>query len=230
LGGSDQWGNITSGLELIRKTIPEASCVGITLPLVTKSDGTKFGKTASGALWLDPLKTSPYALYQFFVNAADSDVINYLKIFTFLSKEEIADLEVDLLNNPHLRNAQKKLAQEMVVLIHSQEDYENALRISQALFNGDLTSLNYDEIKDSFDGVETSYVEGDLNIVDFLVNSNITKSKREAREFITGNAISINGNIINDLNTIIYQEQAYNKELHIVRRGKKRYFKVCYQS
>ena len=143
IGGSDQWGNITTGLELIRKMAPEGSkAFGLTIPLVTKADGTKFGKTESGAIWLDPEKTSPYEFYQFWINTADADVIKYLKFFTFLSKEEIEGLEESVKNEPHLRKAQKALAEEMTRLIHGQESLDQAIKITEALFNGEIQKSN----------------------------------------------------------------------------------------
>jgi len=227
LGGSDQWGNITAGTDLIRKKHPESVVAGITMPLIVKSDGTKFGKSAGGAIWLDKEKTSPYQMYQFFINSADNDVIHYLKVFTFLSKEEIDQLEKDLQENPHLRNAQKALAKEMVCMVHSEEDYNKAVEISQALFSGDISNLDIETIKASFEGVPSSSMAIDsLNIVDFLVDNQICKSKREAREFISNNSISINGNKVNDLEFTVKKEDAFNKEITIVRRGKKNYYKV----
>ena len=151
VGGSDQWGNITTGLEVIRKTHDEdAKAYGITIPLVTKSDGTKFGKTAGGAIWLDPEKTSPYEFYQFWLNTADADVVKYLKIFTFLTREEIEGLAQKVETEPHLREAQKTLASEMTKLIHGEEGLEQALRITAALFSGDLKSLSAEEMKVAF--------------------------------------------------------------------------------
>lgn len=230
VGGSDQWGNFTAGLDLIRKKHPDAKCVGLTIPLITKSDGTKFGKTASGAIWLDPKKTSPYEFYQFLINTSDDDVINYLKSFTFYSKEEIIALEKDMKENAHLRNAQKALAKSLTCLVHSEEDYNRAVEISNALFSGDISKLTIDEIKSSFNGVNEAIINDDeTNIVDFLVNTSICKSKREAREFVSGNSITINGNKVNDLEFIVKKEDAFNKEISIVRRGKKNYFKVLFK-
>ncbi|MEG0364959.1 MAG: tyrosine--tRNA ligase, partial [Erysipelotrichales bacterium] len=230
IGGSDQWGNITAGLELIRKKHPEAICAGLTMPLITKADGTKFGKTAGGAIWLDPKKTTPYEFYQFFLNTADADVINYLKVFTFLSKEEISAIEEDMKENAHQRLAQKTLAKEMTIMVHSLEDYENALKISKALFSGDIKELDIEDIKGSFKGVPTFEMEdSELNVVDFLVNTTICKSKREAREFVSGNSITINGDKITDLEFIVKKSDAFNNEITIVRRGKKNYFRVNFK-
>ncbi|RKJ20984.1 tyrosine--tRNA ligase, partial [Butyricicoccus sp. 1XD8-22] len=157
VGGSDQWGNITTGLEVIRKTHEEETkAFGITIPLVTKADGTKFGKTAGGAVWLDAEKTTPYEFYQFWINSADADVIKYLKIFTFLSREEIEALEVSVQEEPHLRKAQKTLAEEMTRLIHGEEALETAKRITDALFSGDLKALSANEMKNAFKDVPSS--------------------------------------------------------------------------
>ena len=159
IGGSDQWGNITSGLELIRKTIGhEAKAVGLTMPLVTKADGTKFGKTAGGAVWLDRTKTTPYEMYQFLINTADEDVIKFLKNFTFLSKEEIEAIEVEFKAAPHERLAQKTLAKEVVTIVHGQEAYEQALKITQALFSGNLSALTAEEIEVGFKDVPSAFV------------------------------------------------------------------------
>lgn len=229
MGGSDQWGNITAGLELLRKKHPESVCAGLTIPLITKSDGTKFGKTAGGAIWLDPKKTTPYEFYQFFLNTADADVINYLKVFTFLSQEEIIEIEEELNKNPHERLAQKTLAREVTTMVHSQEDYENALTISQALFSGDIKNLNIEDIKSSFKGVpESTVTNEEMNIVDFLIETQVCKSKREAREFVSGNSITINGDRITDLEFVVKKEDAFNNEITIVRRGKKNYYKIKY--
>jgi len=171
IGGSDQWGNITTGLELIRKMQPEGSkAYGLTIPLVTKADGTKFGKTEGGAVWLDAKKTTPYEFYQFWINTADADVVKYLKFFTFLSHEEIVQLERAVEEEPHLRKAQKALAEEMTRLIHSEESLQQAIKISQALFSGDVKNLSAAKIKQGFKDVPSFNAE-DLvgNLVDLLV-------------------------------------------------------------
>lgn len=229
IGGSDQWGNITAGLDLLRKKHPESKCVGLTIPLVTKSDGTKFGKSVSGAIWLDPKKTSPYEFYQFLLNTADSDVIQYLKYFTFLTKEEILAIEEDLKNNPHLRLAQKTLAKELTTMVHSIEEYEKAILVSEALFSGNIKDLDIEIIKNSFDGVLTSTLDNDqYNIVDFLVESKVCSSKREAREFVGNNSIMINGVKINDLEYVVDKCDCFDQQFAIIRRGKKNYFKVVF--
>lgn len=230
IGGSDQWGNITTGLEIIRKTHDEeAKAFGITMPLITKSDGTKFGKTASGAVWLDPEKTSPYEFYQFWINTADADVVKYLKIFTFLSKEEIEELAESVEKEPHLRKAQKALAEEMTRLIHGDEALETAKRITEALFSGDLKSLSASEMRDAFKDVPTAELpKEDKNIVDLLVEAKISPSKRQAREDVNNGAISINGDKITDINYMVTAKDRLDDEFTIIRRGKKKYHMVKY--
>lgn len=225
IGGSDQWGNITTGLEMIRKTHEEeAKAFGITIPLVTKADGTKFGKTAGGAVWLDAEKTTPYEFFQFWINTADADVIKYLKIFTFVSREEIDALEKAVEEQPHLREAQKRLAKEMTELIHGVEAHEQAVRISQALFSGNLKELTVSEMKDAFKDVPTSEVaKQDTNIVDLLVEAAVSPSKRQAREDVTNGAISINGEKVTDVSYTVTGTDRLDDQFMIVRRGKKNY-------
>ncbi|SEJ32771.1 tyrosyl-tRNA synthetase [Bhargavaea ginsengi] len=225
VGGSDQWGNITTGLEIIRKTHDEhAKAFGLTIPLVTKADGTKFGKTAGGSVWLDPEKTSPYEFYQFWINTADADVIKYLKIFTFLAKEEIAELEKAVEEEPHLRKAQKTLAEEMTRLIHGDEALAQAERITAALFSGDLKALSVSEMKDAFKDVPSfEMAKEDRNIVDLLVGAGISSSKRQAREDVTNGAISINGERIKELDYTIGSADRLDDSFTIIRRGKKKY-------
>lgn len=223
VGGSDQWGNITTGLEVIRKTHEEETkAFGITIPLVTKADGTKFGKTAGGAVWLDSKKTSPYEFYQFWINAADADVIKYLKIFTFLTREEIDALAASVEEEPHLRKAQKALAEEMTRLIHGQEALDQAIRITAALFSGDLKALSAEEMKDAFKDVPSIEMAKEAkNIVDLLVEAGISSSKRQAREDVTNGAISVNGEKITDLEYIVDEKDRLEDAFSIVRRGKK---------
>jgi len=228
VGGSDQWGNITTGLEVIRKTHDEeAKAFGFTIPLVTKSDGTKFGKTAGGAIWLDPEKTSSYEFYQFWLNTADADVIKYLKIFTFLSREDIESLAEKVESEPHLREAQKTLAAEMTKLIHGEAGLDQALRITAALFSGDLKSLSADEMKVAFSGVPSVELQKEeKNIVDLLVEANISSSKRQAREDVTNGAISINGEKVKDLDYVVDAKDRMEDAFAIIRRGKKKYHMV----
>lgn len=225
VGGSDQWGNITTGLEVIRKTHEEeVKAFGITIPLVTKADGTKFGKSAGGAVWLDAEKTSPYEFYQFWINAADADVIKYLKIFTFKEREEIEALEVSVQAEPHLRKAQQTLAEEMTRLIHGQEALDQAIRISKALFSGDLKALTAAEMKDAFKDVPSyEMAKEDKNIVDFIVEVGVSSSKRQAREDVTNGAISLNGERITDTAYEVSTADRLEDAFTIVRRGKKNY-------
>ena len=225
IGGSDQWGNITTGLEVIRKTHEEESkAFGITMPLVTKADGTKFGKSAGGAVWLDGKKTSPYEFYQFWINTADADVIKYMKIFTFMSREEIEALEVSVQEEPHLRKGQKTLAEEMTKLIHGEEALDQAIRISKALFSGDLKALTVDEIKDAFKDVPTFEMEKvDKNIVDLIVEAGVSSSKRQGREDVANGAISLNGERVTDTAYEVNAENRLEDAFTIVRRGKKNY-------
>lgn len=228
IGGSDQWGNITSGLEVIRKTHEEESkAFGITIPLVTKADGTKFGKTAGGAIWLDAKKTSPYEFYQFWINTADADVIKYLKIFTFIEKDVIDALAESVETEAHLRKAQTVLAEEMTRLIHGEAALEDAKRITRALFSGDLKSLSADEMKAAFKDVPSVEMKKQPNsIVDLIVEGKISPSKRQAREDITNGAISINGEKIRDLDYIVDEKDRLDDEFAIIRRGKKKYHMV----
>ena len=231
LGGSDQWGNIITGLDLIRKTQGEgAKAYGLTIPLVTKSDGTKFGKTEGGAVWLDAEKTTPYEFYQFWINTADQDVVNYLKIFTFLSKEEIEALEASVETEPHLRKAQKALAEEMTRLVHGQDALDKAINITQALFSGNVKELSANDIKQGFKDVP-SYVpaaDDELTLVELLVNAKISPSKRQAREDITNGAISINGDKVTDLSYVLSAEDRIEEQFTVIRRGKKKYTLIKY--
>jgi tyrosyl-tRNA synthetase len=231
VGGSDQWGNITTGLELIRKMAPEGSkAFGLTIPLVTKADGTKFGKTESGAIWLDPEKTTPYEFYQFWINTADADVIKYLKFFTFLSKEEIEGLEESVKNEPHLRKAQKALAEEMTRLIHGQDSLDQAIKITEALFNGEIQNLTAAEIKQGFKDVPSyEHTTGEeISIVDLLIAAGIVSSKRQAREDVTNGAISINGQRVTGTDYVVSEKDRIEGQFTVIRRGKKKYFLIKY--
>ena len=224
LGGSDQWGNITAGIELLRRE-KEVQGFGLTMPLITKADGTKFGKTEGNAVWLDAEKTTPYEFYQFWINTDDRDVIKFLKYFTFLSLEEIAAVETEFLAAPESRLAQKKLAEEVTSLVHGQKAYEQALRISQALFSGDIKGLSGEEIKQGFKGVPTYNVtqEDDLALVELLITANVVPSKRQAREDIKNGAIYINGERIQELTYVISESDKIDGHSTVIRRGKKKY-------
>lgn len=230
VGGSDQWGNITSGIELMRRMYGQTDAYGLTIPLVTKSDGKKFGKSESGAVWLDAEKTSPYEFYQFWINQSDEDVIKFLKFFTFLGKEEIDRLEQSKNEAPHLREAQKTLAEEVTKFIHGEDALNDAIRISQALFSGDLKSLSAKELKDGFKDVPQVTLSNDTtNIVEVLIETGISPSKRQAREDVNNGAIYINGERQQDVNYALAPEDKIDGEFTIIRRGKKKYFMVNYQ-
>ena len=228
IGGADQWGNITAGLELIRKVEgAEARAYGLTIPLMLKSDGTKFGKSAGGAVWLDPEKTTPYEFYQFWLNQDDRDVIKYIKYFTFLEKEEIEALEVSVQEEPHKRQAQKCLAEEVTRFVHGEAALQDALKITNALFTGDVQQLNADEIEQGFKNMPTFESEKvEQNLATWLVDLGIESSRRQSREDIQNGAISINGEKITDLEHIWTPEQSFEGRFVLVRRGKKKYFLV----
>ncbi|MDN6562794.1 tyrosine--tRNA ligase, partial [Enterococcus sp.] len=225
LGGSDQWGNITSGIELIRREEGKQA-FGLTMPLITKADGTKFGKTEGNAVWLDPEKTSPYEFYQFWINTDDRDAVKFLKYFTFLSLEAIEAIEKEFTAAPEQRAAQKALAKEVTVLVHGEEAYDQAVHISEALFSGDVKNLNAEEIKQGFKNVPSYEVqsEDELNLVEILLTAGIEKSKRQAREDITNGAIYINGDRVQDVSYTLSDEDKLADAFVVVRRGKKKYF------
>ena len=221
--GSDQWGNITAGIDLIRKSTGD-EVYGFTMPLVTDSQGKKFGKSEGNALWLDKNKTSSYKLYQFFVNVEDSMVINYLKIYTFLSKEEIEELEKKNNEHPELREAHKALAREIITFLHGKEEYEKAEKLAENLFNNRFKEMSKQDIEELFDEQDIKKVTSNNNIVDMLVELQSASSKREAREFITSGAISINGEKITDTNLIVTDEMFIDNTYIIIKRGKKNYY------
>ena len=218
--GSDQWGNITTGIELIRKILGKEA-YGFTMPLILDKFGNKFGKSEGNALWLDKEKTSPYEIYQYLLNSDDSKVYEYLKVFTFLSKEEIEEVIQKQNECPEKRIAQKTLAYEVVKDIHSKEDAEHAIKVSEALFTGNVKELTDKEIEMVFKGMP-SIESNEDTIINIMVNNNIASSRREAREFLSNNAITIDGEIISDENHIITN----NKKNHIIRRGKKKYYLI----
>ncbi len=223
VAGSDQWGNITAGIDLIKKKLGKEA-YGFTMPLVTTKDGVKFGKSEGNALWLDKNKTSPYKIYQYLLNSEDEKVIDYLKVFTFLSREEIEELEISLKKEPHLRRAQKALAKEVVIFLHGEEEYEKAVRLTDALFSNDFSNLKANEIEEIFSKDLVRDIDSNLNLVDLLISMNIASSKREAREFVNGNAISVNGNKINDVNLVIDDKYFIDNKYVIIKRGKKNYY------
>ncbi|OFO39732.1 tyrosine--tRNA ligase [Staphylococcus hominis] len=230
VGGSDQWGNITSGIELMRRMYGQTEVYGLTIPLVTKSDGKKFGKSESGAVWLDAEKTTPYEFYQFWINQSDEDVIKFLKYFTFLGKEDINRLEQSRDEAPHLREAQKALAENVTEFIHGKEALDDAIRISEALFKGDLKSLSSKDIKVGFKEVpQVEVSKATTNLIDVLIESGIASSKRQAREDVNNGAIYINGERKQSVDYNLTDEDKFDNEFTIIRRGKKKYFMVNYK-
>ena len=225
VAGSDQWGNITSGIELIRRTLGK-EVYGMTMPLVLDEQGNKIGKSEGNAVWLDKEKTSPYFLYQYLLNTDDAIVIDHLKKLTMLTKEEIEELEESNKNEPHLRLAHKALAREVIIDVHGKEEYEKVLKISEALFSGNIKELTGEELKEAFNNIPSSEVKEDKNIIDLLTETGICSSKREAREFVSNNSISINGDKVNDLEFIIKKDNAIVDNYTIIRKGKKKYFVI----
>ena len=225
VAGSDQWGNITSGIELVRKKL-DKEVFGMVMPLVTDSNGVKFGKTEGNALWLDKEKTSSYELYQYLINLEDCMIIDYLKKLTFLTKEEIEEIEKNHNENPHLREAHKALAREVITDLHGSSEYEKALKLSEVLFTGNVKELTSSEIEQVFKGVPKFEVEEGRTLIDLLVDGGIASSKREAREFINNGAISINGDVEKEETKIISKEIATDEKYVIVRRGKKKYYLI----
>ena len=222
VAGSDQWGNMTAGVDLIRK-VTGKEVYAFTMPLVTDSTGKKFGKSEGNALWLDKEKTSSYELYQFFINAEDSMIETYLKIYTFLSKEQIEDLMKRHEEEPHLRIGQKALAEEIITFLHGHEEYEKAVRISEALFSGNIKDLTLHELEMGFKDVPSYTIQNGGNIVDILVESSIASSKREAREFVANGSIRVNGEKIMDVEFEITKDVAIEGQVVVIRKGKKSY-------
>ena len=223
VAGSDQWGNITTGIELSRK-MEGPELFGMTMPLVLDANGVKFGKTEGNALWLDKNKTSSYELFQYLINTDDACVIDYLKKLTFLSKEEIESIEEKQKEYPEERIAQYSLAREVITFLHGEEEYNKALKISKDLFSGNIKDLTLDEIKDGFKDVPSFDITENMTLIDLLVNNNIASSKREAREFISAGSISINGEKETDETKTIDSSYAIGGEVVVIRRGKKKYY------
>ena len=224
-GGSDQWGNLTTGIELIRK-LDNEEVYAFSVPLIVDSTGKKLGKSEGNALWLDREKTSSYQMYQYILNFEDVMIEEYLKKYTFLNKEEIDNIMKEQNEHPESRIAQKTLAKEIITFIHDKESYESAVKISEVLFSGDIKSLSEEELVDAMNGVDTYNVSGEKNIIDLLVDTGILSSKREAREFISNGSISLNGEKVNDESMLVNKESSlYNKYI-VIRRGKKKYYLV----
>lgn len=229
IGGSDQWGNMTAGTELLRRKADKAGHV-ITVPLITDATGKKFGKSEGNAVWLNADKTSPYEMYQFWMNVMDADAVRFLKIFTLLPLDEIEEIGKQFEAAPHERLAQKILAREVVTLVHGEEAYKEALNITEQLFAGNIKSLSVKELKQGLRGVPNYQVKVDdnLNIVEMLVTAGIVNSKRQAREDVQNGAIYVNGERIQDLNYTLTDADKLENELTVIRRGKKKYFVLTY--
>ncbi len=221
-GGSDQWGNLTAGLDLMRKVIGKNDAVALSSPLLLKADGAKFGKSETGTIWIDKDLTTPYELYQYFLNTSDEDILTYLKLLTTLEKEENEELLEESNINKELRIAQKRLAEEVVLFVHGKKSLETALKVSDSLFSGDFSNLHEEDYDMLVNVLDTVNINKDNTLTDVLKETKLASSNREAREFINNGAISINGNIIKDVNYNISQSLMYNKYI-ILRRGKKRY-------
>ncbi|HEM2586440.1 TPA: tyrosine--tRNA ligase [Streptococcus suis] len=229
IGGSDQWGNMTAGTELLRRKADKSGHV-MTVPLITDSTGKKFGKSEGNAVWLDADKTSPYEMYQFWLNVMDDDAVRFLKIFTFLSLDEIAEIEKQFDAARHERLAQKILAKEVVTLVHGEEAYKQALNITEQLFAGNIKNLSAKELKQGLSNVPNYAVqaEDNLNIVELLVTSGIVNSKRQAREDVQNGAIYVNGERVQDLDYTLSDSDKIDGELTVIRRGKKKYSVLTY--
>ncbi|NQP32254.1 tyrosine--tRNA ligase [Streptococcus suis] len=229
IGGSDQWGNMTAGTELLRRKADKSGHV-MTVPLITDSTGKKFGKSEGNAVWLDADKTSPYEMYQFWLNVMDDDAVRFLKIFTFLSLDEIAEIEKRFDAARHERLAQKILAKEVVTLVHGEEAYNQALNITEQLFAGNIKNLSAKELKQGLSNVPNYAVqaEDNLNIVELLVTSGIVNSKRQAREDVQNGAIYVNGERVQDLDYTLSDSDKIDGELTVIRRGKKKYSVLTY--
>ena len=237
MGGSDQWGNIVSGTELIRRK-SGGEGFAFTCPLITKADGGKFGKSEKGNVWLDAGKTSPYQFYQFWLNAADADAEKYIKIFTFLPKKEIDTLLEAHKGNEHQRLLQKKLAEEVTCLVHSRADYEFAIKASDILFNNDtaeiLQQLNEEQLLQVLDGVPTvniakATLDEGIDIVSFLVDTKIFSSKGQAREMVQGGGVSINKIKVATIEYLVKSENLLNRKYLLIQKGKKNYYLLVVQ-
>ena len=223
VAGSDQWGNITTGVDLIRKILDKPA-YAFTMPLILDPTGKKFGKSEGNALWLDKEKTSAYEIYQYLINTDDSKVLEYLKVFTFLERKEIEEINEKQLAAPETRVAQKALAWEVVKDIHGKDEADNAVAVSQKLFAGDFSGLSVKDIKLGLKGVPSFKLSEPLPLIDVLVQNKIASSKREAREFIKGNAILVNGKAATDESMIISKDLAIDGQVIVIRRGKKKYY------
>ncbi len=229
IGGSDQWGNIVSGTDLIRKIVEDSKVYGVTSPLIMNSDGTKFGKSEGRNIWMDPEKTSPYQFYQYWLNVADDDVIDFMKRLSFMRPEEIMGYAESVEKQAHLREAQKALAMELVLLVHGDEGLESAKRISEVFFSNAWSDLSERELDAALSEAPSLSVNQATSLIDALVDGGIAKSKREARDLITGGSITVNGIKQMDIEFILELKYALFNRVFVIKKGKKTYFVVRYE-
>jgi len=225
IGGSDQWGNLTTGIELIRKVLgDEPDVYGITSPLITKSDGSKFGKSEGKNIWLDPARTNAYEFYQFWLNTPDADIVDYLKRLSLKSPEEIMELEKSLEEAPEKREAQKALASELTGMVHGEEGLAKALKITDTFFKGNIMDLSADELRDGLSDAVKVSVEDGIGVIDALVAAGVSKSKGDARKLLQQGAVSVNGEKVTDLNAVLNRADAIDQDFSILKKGKKNYY------
>ncbi len=229
IGGSDQWGNLTSGMELIRKVKGDnVNVFGITSPLITKSDGSKFGKSEGKNIWLDPTRTNSYEFYQFWVNTPDADIVDYLKRLSLRTPEEIMDLEASTKEHPELRAAQKALAEELTKLVHGEEGLAKAIKITETLFKGSINDLTVEELREGLSGADKCAIEDGVTLIDALVQAGVSKSKGDARKLIQQGSIQVNGSKVDSIETVLCKKDAYDNEFSIIKKGKKNYIVVTF--
>ena len=230
IGGSDQWGNLTSGMELIRKVEgDQVKVFGITSPLITKSDGSKFGKSEGGNVWLDPSLTNAYEFYQFWVNTPDADIIDYLKRLSFKTPDEIMALEKEMNEHPEYRSAQKALAEELTLIVHGQEGLDKALKITETFFKGNIMDLEPSEIREGLADAEKFTISDNTLLIDALAESKICASKSEARKLIQQGSVQVNGEKIESLEYALMKSDALDNEFSIVKKGKKNYYLFVFE-
>jgi tyrosyl-tRNA synthetase len=227
IGGSDQWGNLTSGSELIRKVVGnQAKVFGVTSPLITNSDGSKFGKSEGRNIWLDPQKTDSYSFYQYWINVSDNDIIDFMKRLSFITVDEILEFAKITEKDPHLRLAQKALAEELTELVYGLDGVVSAKKISEVLFSGQFDQLSLVELQVALAEASFGEIAEDALLIDCLVEVGAAKSKREARDLITGGSVLVNGSKTTDLEFVVKKENALHKSLTVIRKGKKYYFVI----
>lgn len=229
IGGSDQWGNLTTGMELIRKVLgDDAKPYGITSPLITKSDGSKFGKSEGKNIWLDPARTSAYEFYQFWLNTPDADVIDYLKRLSFRTPEEIMALETSLAEHPEYREAQKALAEELTRIVHGEEGLTKALKITETFFRGNIMDLTPQEMREGLADAQKVAVADGVTLIDALVEAGVSRSKSDARKLIQQGSISVNGVKTAEIDRVLTKAEAVDESFSILRKGKKNYIVVTF--